>query len=213
MKKAIKFIFFLLIFLLIVLSIGYVYFEFTKINAINMEKPFHDFKSYFAFLFQKVPYLNKFLKYSPKKVLSVDALLNEQTAIINSKLDQEYQGILAQKQEILLKEKELAGREQKLNNLMKIYQKEKAQIDQEKEAWSDYKARIAKLSSWLSGADPAQIVLSLTDKTISATDIAIALMQMQNSNAADIIQELGKIDSGKAAKIIALMASKTFKIK
>jgi flagellar motility protein MotE (MotC chaperone) len=96
---------------------------------------------------------------------------------------------------------------------MKVYEKEKQQIEKEKEAWSDYKTRIAKLSSWLSGADPTQIVLSLTDKSISATDIAIALMQMQDSNAADIIQELGKVDSTKAAKIISLMASKTFKVK
>jgi flagellar motility protein MotE (MotC chaperone) len=208
-----KTLIYLFLFFIIILSIGYVYYEFTKINSVNMEKPFHDYKSYFAYIFQKVPYLNKFLEYSPKKILSVDALLNEQVNIINSKLNEEYKGILAQKQEILLKEKELADRERKLNNLMKIYQKENQQITKEKEQWSDYKTRIAKLSSWLSGADPSQIVLSLTDTSISATDIAIALMQMQTSNAADIIQELGKIDSAKAAKIIALMSSKTFKIK
>ncbi len=213
MKIRIKSLFLLLVIFLIILSIGYVYYEFTKINAVNMEKPFHDYRSYFAFLFQKVPYLNKFLEYSPKKILSVDALLNEQTNIINSKLDREYKGILIQKQEILVKEKEIADREKKLNNLMSVYQKQKQQIEKEKEAWSDYKTRILKLSNWLSGADPAQIVLSLTDKTISATDIAIALMQMQDSNAADIIQELGKIDSTKAAKIIALMSSKSFKVK
>ncbi len=211
--KKIKFLMVVLIFLILVMATGYVYFEFTKINTVSMEKPFHDFKSYIAFLFQKVPYLNKFLKYSPKKILSVDALLTEQVNIINSKLDQEYKGVLTKEQEILLKEKELADREKKLNNLMKVYQQEKQKIETEKEAWSDYKARIAKLSSWLSGADAAQIVLSLTNNTISATDIAIALMQMPDSNAADIIQELGKINSEKAAKIIALMSSKTFKIK
>lgn len=188
-----------------VLVYGYFVFEYNRIKGLSMN-PIEDWKSYFAFLLSKIPYVNKYVKYEPLQILSPAEYFQD----ISKATSQRAQQILDE-----AKKEKTQAEEQ-----LKLVEAERKIVIEMRKNWEDKLLQveaaikklqnpedIKKISETISSADPAAIALVLASDAYTIDSIAAALAGLSSDLRADVLTELGKLNPAKAAQVMNKIAS------
>ncbi len=188
-----------------VLVYGYFVFEYNRIKGLATN-PIEDWKSYFAFLLSRIPYVNKYVKYEPLEILSPWEYFQDisKTASLRA-------------QQILEEAKKAKSQ---TDEQMKLLQEQRKVILQMRKSWEDKLLQvemdlkrlqnpedIKKISETISSADPAAIAPVLANDAYTVDSIAAALTNLSSDLRADVLAELGKINPAKAAQVMSKIAS------
>ncbi|WGS65244.1 hypothetical protein [Marinitoga aeolica] len=202
LKRLISLFFWSIFITLIIIALVYVNFEFKRIKTLNLSVE-KDWKSFVAYILQKVPALKDKVKYEYLDVGNAYAIqeklieerlkeLDLKSKQINSQLDE----LKKLSSQIENESKQLAAEKEKFNA-------EKEAFEKEKKVFEDYKYRINKLAEWFASSTPAQIAIALSRDEVSIDLIVNALLMLPSDTAAEIIQALAQINPTKAANVIS----------
>ncbi|WP_041082621.1 hypothetical protein [Thermotoga profunda] len=188
-----------------VLVYGYFVFEYNRIKGLSMN-PIEDWKSYFAFLLSKIPYVNKYVKYEPLQILSPAEYFQD----ISKAASQRAQQILEE-----AKKTKTQAEEQ-----LKLVEAERKIVIEMRKNWEDRLLQveaaikklqnpedIKKISETISNADPAAIAPVLASDAYTIDSIAAALTGLSSDLRADVLTELGRLNPAKAAQVMNKIAS------
>jgi len=188
-----------------VLVYGYFIFEYNRIKGYTMN-PIEDWKSYFAFLLSKIPYVNKFVKYEPLQILSVAEYFQD----ISKAASQRAQQIL---------EEARKTKSQADEQLRVVEQQRKIVLEMQKQ-WEDKLLQveaamkklqtpedIKKITETISSADPVAIAPVLASDVYTVDSVAAAIASLSSDLRADVLTELGKLNPVKAAQVMNRIAS------
>lgn len=206
-RVSIKIILSFLIVLIIGWFVGYYLFEVYRLGQYNINL-FKDWRSYTAFLISKVPYLNRYVKYEPMRVLTVEEFYKEQFLVYQKRLEEQSEELRKKAEELKQFEKNIEEEKEKLEQLRGEVEREKKDLEKEKAEWTNYKNRLKTLSDWLASADPAKIVPAIAEKSVSVELLVDALRMLSSDTAAEILQALSNIDPKKAADVLVKLGSK-----
>ncbi|AEX86283.1 hypothetical protein XO10_09400 [Marinitoga sp. 1135] len=186
----------------IVITIIYINFEFGRLKTLNLSIK-EDWKSFVAYMLQKVPVLKDKVKYEYLDVGNAyviqEKLLEDRMKEIdikNEKLKSQIEELNKLSVQLSNEASELAIAKQKL-------EEEKKKFEKEKEMFEDYKYRIKKLSEWFASSTPSQIALALSRDEVSIDLIVNALLMLPSDTAAEIVQALAQVNPTKAANVIS----------
>lgn len=206
-KLRLKLILFGFLALIVAYFVGYYIFEYYRLGKYDI-KLFEDWRSYTAFLMSKVPYVNKYVKYQPMKVLSVEDYYNEQLKIYLERLEKQSEELKSKAEELATLKKNIEEEQKKLEELRKEVEKEKAELEKEKAEWEDYKNRLKTLANWLASSDPKQIAPAISDDQVSVELLVDSLRMLSNDVAAEILQALSNVNPQKAASVLSRLGTK-----
>jgi len=188
-----------------VLVYGYFIFEYNRIKGYTMN-PIEDWKSYFAFLLSKIPYVNKFVKYEPLQIFSVAEYFQD----ISKAASQRAQQIL---------EEARKTKSQADEQLRVVEQQRKIVLEMQKQ-WEDKLLQveaamkklqtpedIKKITETISSADPVAIAPVLASDVYTVDSVAAAIASLSSDLRADVLTELGKLNPVKAAQVMNRIAS------
>jgi len=105
-KVSVKIIMFFLLAMIVAWFVGYYLFEVYRLGQYNI-KFLEDWRSYTAFLLSKIPYINRFVKYEPMKVLTVEDFYKEQFLIYQEKLEKQSEELRKKTEELIRFEKKI----------------------------------------------------------------------------------------------------------
>lgn len=201
--KKIFILFFWSIFItLIILALVYINFEFGRIKTLNLSLE-KDWKSFVAYMLQKIPVLKERVKYEYLDVgnayIIQEKLIEERLKSLdlkNEQLKEQIEQLKELSKEIEKESNQLALEKQK-------FEEEKKAFEEEKRVFEDYKYRINKLAEWFASSTPAQIALALSRDEVSIDLIVNALLILPSDTAAEIIQALAQVNPTKAANVIS----------
>lgn len=190
---------------LTVLVYGYFVFEYNRVKGFVMN-PIEDWKSYFAFLLSKIPYVNKYVKYEPLQILSPQEYFQD----ISKAASQRAQQIL----------EEARKAKSQADEQLKLVEAERKIVLEMRKNWEDKLLQleaaikklqspedIKKISETISNADPTAIAPVLASNEYSVDSIAAALTNLSSDLRADILTELGKLNPAKAAQVMNKIGS------
>lgn len=190
---------------LTVLVYGYFVFEYNRVKGFVMN-PIEDWKSYFAFLLSKIPYVNKYVKYEPLQILSPQEYFQD----ISKAASQRAQQIL----------EEARKAKSQADEQLRLVEAERKIVLEMRKNWEDKLLQleaaikklqspedIKKISETISSADPAAIAPVLASNEYSVDSIAAALTNLSSDLRADILTELGKLNPAKAAQVMNKIGS------
>lgn len=190
---------------LTVLVYGYFVFEYNRVKGFVMN-PIEDWKSYFAFLLSKIPYVNKYVKYEPLQILSPQEYFQD----ISKAASQRAQQIL----------EEARKAKSQADEQLKLVEAERKIVLEMRKNWEDKLLQleaaikklqspedIKKISETISSADPTAIAPVLVSNEYSVDSIAAALTNLSSDLRADILTELGKLNPAKAAQVMNKIGS------
>lgn len=183
-----------------ILVYGYFIFEYNRLKGINVQ-PFEGWRSYISYLLSNTPYVNRFVKYEPLKILTVGQYFEESAQATLERVQQLLAEINAKSQQLVLDFQTLELSRKAVLELRKSWEEKNLELDillQRLRMPEDIK----KISETLKEADPANIANVLASENLSATSIATALLALDAATRSDIIAELGRIDPAKAADVI-----------
>ncbi|SHF13922.1 hypothetical protein SAMN02745164_01867 [Marinitoga hydrogenitolerans DSM 16785] len=187
---------------LIIIALVYVNFEFNRLKILNLsiEK---DWKSFVAYMLQKIPVLKERLKY---EYLDIGNAYLIQEKLIEDRLkelDMKSAQINSQLEELKKYSSQIENESNQLSIERQKFEAEKKKFEDEKKIFEDYKYRINKLAEWFASSAPAQIALALSRDEVSIDLIVNALLILPSDTAAEIIQALAQINPTKAANVIS----------
>ncbi|MDI3472621.1 MAG: hypothetical protein PWQ20_931 [Thermotogaceae bacterium] len=206
-KLRLKLILFGFLALIVAYFVGYYIFEYYRLGKYDI-KLFEDWRSYTAFLMSKVPYVNKYVKYQPMKVLSVEDYYNEQLKIYLERLEKQSEELKSKAEELATLKKNIEEEQKKLEELRKEVEKEKAELEKEKAEWEDYKNRLKTLANWLASSNPAQIAPAISSDQVSVDLLVDSLRMLSDDVAAEILQALSNVNPQKAASVLSRLGTK-----
>ncbi|MBM7558929.1 hypothetical protein [Marinitoga litoralis] len=201
--KRILTLFFWSIFItIIIIILVYLNFEFNRLKTLNLSIQ-NDWKSFVAYMLQKVPVLKDRVKY---EYLDIGNSYFIQEQLIKERLleiDKKTQEINSQLEELKKLSSQISIEASNLAIEKEKFEKEKKLFEDEKRIFEDYNSRIEKLSQWFASSTPAQIAVALSRDEVSIDLIVNALLKLPSDTAAEIIQSLAQINPTKAANVIS----------
>ncbi len=208
-KGKIIFIIILLAFVaaLLALIYGYIDFEFKKIGESGIT-PLSDWRSYLAYLMNKVPILNQYVEYQPRQVIKPTTYYTEIYEAYIEKIEND-------RIEIEQKFRDLDNKQSELNKFETALLAKEQELDLKEErletemtSWQDRQTRFKQLADWLSNADVQNISTAIASQQVAVEEIVEALRLVDPGIAADIVGNLALIDQNKAGQILARLAGK-----
>jgi len=206
-KSSIKLIVFFLAMLIIAWFVGYYIFEVYRLEQYNI-RFLEDWRSYTAFLTSKIPYIKRYVKYEPLKILTVESFYKEQFSVYLERLNEQSKKLEKRAEELSKLKKNIEDEQKKLEQLKKEVEGEKRKLEREKAEWTDYKNRLKTLANWLASSDPSKIAPAISNEEVSVDLLVDALRMLSDDTAAEILQALSSVDPKKAASIFSRLGSK-----
>ncbi|GAB6188456.1 hypothetical protein JCM30566_01950 [Marinitoga arctica] len=202
LKKLITLFFWSLFITLIIITLVYINFEFGRLKMLNLSLE-KDWKSFVAYMLQKIPVLKDKVKYEYLDVgnayIMQEKLIEDRLESFDSKIAQ----LKKQSEELMKLSEEIKNESNQLALEKQKFEEEKKAFEEEKKVFEDYKYRINKLAEWFASSTPAQIALALSRDEVSIDLIVNALLILQSDTAAEIIQALAQVNPTKAANVIS----------
>ncbi|KLO21293.1 hypothetical protein X275_09940 [Marinitoga sp. 1197] len=202
LKRLISLFFWSTFITLIIISLVYINFEFNRLKILNLSID-KDWKSFVAYMLQKVPVLKDKVKYEYLDVgnayIIQEKLIDERLKELDLKSEQ----IKNQLEELKKLSIQIQNDSNKLEEAKKVFENEKKVFEEEKKVFEDYKYRINKLAEWFASSTPANIAVALSRDEVSIDLIVNALLILPSDTAAEIIQALAQINPTKAANVIS----------
>ncbi|KLO20900.1 MULTISPECIES: hypothetical protein [unclassified Marinitoga] len=202
LKRLISLFFWSIFITLIIISLVYINFEFNRLKILNLSID-KDWKSFVAYMLQKVPVLKDKVKYEYLDVgnayIIQEKLIDERLKELDLKSEQ----IKNQLEELKKLSIQIQNDSNKLEEAKKVFENEKKLFEEEKKVFEDYKYRINKLAEWFASSTPANIAVALSRDEVSIDLIVNALLILPSDTAAEIIQALAQINPTKAANVIS----------
>jgi len=193
--------------LLLVLIYGYIDFEFKKLGESGVT-PMSDWRSYIAFLLEKVPVINNYVEYTPREIIQPQKYYSEIYETYIQKIEADRKELEKKAAELAEFEEQLNEREAKLNANAEELQLQEERLQSEMQAWESSRERFQKLADWFANGDEAMLAQALASGEIDVEEIVNGLRLIDPGIAADIVGQLATIDENKAAEILANLAGK-----
>lgn len=201
-KRLLSLFFWSIFITLIALALLYVNFEFNRIKTINLSIT-EDWKSFIAYMLQKVPVLKDRVKYEYLDVGNAYVIQEKLIEDRLKELEEKSKQIQSQIEELNKLSSQLKTESNNLEAEKAKLENEKKSFEEEKKVFEDYKYRINKLAEWFASSTPAQIALALSRDEVSIDLIVNALLILPSDTAAEIIQAIAQINPTKAANVIS----------
>lgn len=186
---------------------GYIDFEFKKLSEYGVT-PLTDWRSYLSFLLSKVPWVNQFVEYVPRKIMAPGTYYTEIYEAYIEKMQKDSRTLEETSSQIAKKQNELDIFEHKLKSLEQELLMKEEKLESELSNWADSQAKLKQLSDWLSNSDSTLIAPALVSNELAVEEIVGALRLLDSAIAADIVGQLGILNPIKAAQILASLAGK-----
>ncbi|MGJ8454254.1 hypothetical protein ACSFC1_02995 [Pseudothermotoga sp. U03pept] len=188
-----------------VLIYGYFAFEYNRLKGFSFN-PVQDWRSYISFLMSKIPFVNRYVKYEPLQILTAQEYFQE----ISRSAALRAQQILDEARKTMVQ----------AQDQLKVVEAERQTVLKMRKEWEDKMLQveaalkrlqspddIKKISETISNADPAAIAPVLASDEYSVDSIAAALVYLSSDLRADLLTELGKVNTAKAAQVMNKIAS------
>ena len=204
--RILKALFFAFIFAFLIIAFHYLYFEMTRIEGFGV-KLFQDWRSYVAYVFSKIPYLKDRIEYKPMKIGNASEYYGEVFSGAVKDLGEKLRKLEEERKEVESLKKRY---EDLINVLRDIKSKLESEYESERkklEVYKEGKARIEELSKLIESSEPAQIAVTLSQENLSVDTIAAVLRNIPQDVAAEVIQELSKINPQKSADVLNRLGS------
>jgi DNA repair exonuclease SbcCD ATPase subunit len=206
-KKILIFLTAALIVLSLVFIYGYIDFVFQKIGETGLT-PLSDWRSYVASILNRIPLVNQFVQYEPRKVIPQGQYYQEIYEVYIERIDKDRTDLEEKARELGEIESSLTSRERQLDARQQEIAMREERLNTEIAAKESIDARLNQLADWFNNADERLIAPALADPAISVEEIVGGLRRVDPGIAADIIAQLAQVNPQKAANILALMAGK-----
>ena len=203
-KRIFKALFYAFVFAILLLIFHYLYFEISRIEGYNV-KLFEDWRSYIAYVFSKIPFLKERIEYKPMKIGNASEHYKLVFSGISKDLSDELKRIESKEKEVQKLQREYENLINVLKSVEKKWKDEMKNLEMRKEEYSKADKRIEDLAQLFQSSDPAQIVSTISQESMSVETIAAVLKRIPKDVAVEIIQELSKVDPGKSASILNAM--------
>lgn len=190
---------------LLVLLIGYLYFETNRLSLYGI-KPFSDVKSYAASIMKKVPLLGNKVVYKPLSVVPYQQLLEEKLASFQTVLDTQAASLNAQKMKLESLERKLKSLQITLEaseNKLKAKVKE---FDKKMKIQQSYEYRLQTLNQWIINSDPAKIGPILANSKLPINVLVDALTMLSPKTAGTVLQSIAQANPTLASSVINTLA-------
>ncbi|KAF2955893.1 hypothetical protein [Marinitoga sp. 38H-ov] len=201
-KRLLTLFFWSIFITIIIIILVYLNFEFNRLKTLNLSIQ-NDWKSFVAYMLQKVPVLKDRVKYEYLDIgnayIIQEKLIEERLSV----LDKKSQEINSQLEELKKLASQITIEASNLAKEKEIFENEKKIFEEEKKKFEDYNSRIEKLSQWFASSTPAQIAVALSRDEVGIDLIVNALLKLPSDTAAEIIQALAQINPTKAANVIS----------
>jgi len=197
----------IIVVLLLVLIYGYIDFEFKKLGESGVT-PMSDWRSYIAFLLEKVPVINNYVEYTPREIIQPQKYYSEIYETYIQKIEEDRKALEKKAAELAGFEEQLNEREAKLNANAEELQLQEERLRSELQAWESSRERFQKLADWFANGDEEMLAQALASGEIDVEEIVNGLRLIDPGIAADIVGQLATIDEDKAAEILANLAGK-----
>ncbi len=188
-----------------ILVYGYFVFEYNRLKGINIQ-PFEGWRSYVSFLISKIPYVNRFVKYEPLKIMTPGLYFEESATAAVERVRQILAEIQAESQQLAQDFQTLETSRKAVLELRKAWEEKNLEMDmllRRLRTPEDVK----KVADTLKQADPANAAVILASERFSVVSIAAAMQSIDATTRSDILSELGKIDADKAAEVMNELGS------
>ncbi|ANQ54205.1 hypothetical protein XJ44_07170 [Thermosipho affectus] len=207
MEKKNKLLKFLIAFVIAVLVISEIllfsYFNFLLKNVYGVDESlFSNFKSYAAYLLNKVPILNRYVKYES---LSVNEPKKYFTEIFES-YKKNIEGLIKQSEEKLKEAEKLRKQNEILYNSLKRIEDEwkEKKISEElsKTKVFDTAKNLNKLVEIFKNGDANELVPLMNSKDVNVETLAVVFQQLAPDLRSEMVQALAKVNPTKAAAVV-----------
>lgn len=192
---------------MLALIYGYIDFEFKKIGESGIT-PLSDWRSYLAYLMNKVPIINQYVEYQPRQVIKPSTYYTEIYESYIEKIEKDRIEIEERFKELEMKENDMKSFQAELNAKKQELDLKEEKLETEITSWQDRQTRLEQLADWFSNSDVQNIATAIASQEISVEEIVNALRLVEPGIAADIVGNLALTDQDKAGQILARLAGK-----
>ncbi len=205
-KAIAKSLFVAFILAIAILFSHYLYFESKRLEACGIDL-FKDWRSYIAYVMSKIPYVKDRVQYTPLKIGSPAEYYKEVMEGVLVEVGKRMEEVERKEKEVEKLKSEYEAALKALNDIRSRLEEKIKEVEQVKEVYISGQEKVKELADLLKVSDPEEIAPTLAQDSISIDTLAAALSLLPKDLSAEMIQALSKVNSPKAAKVIARIGS------